>query len=111
MPRPIKCRKITHFPPATRFVAEGSASADAALLTLDEYECIRLLDYMGFSQEECAEHMQISRATAQLIYESARKKLASALVLGQGIRIEGGNFRFAACENRQCECHKRALKH
>lgn len=110
MPRPIKCRKISHLPPATKFLAEGNASAEAALLTLDEYECIRLLDYMGFSQEECAAHMQISRATAQLIYESARKKLATALVLGQGIRIEGGHFRFAACENRWCECHKDGAK-
>jgi predicted DNA-binding protein (UPF0251 family) len=102
----MKYRKVCHLPPATAFTAEGGPASECTCLSLDEYECIRLLDYMGFSQEECAAHMQISRATAQLIYESARKKLASALVLGQGIRIQGGHFRLATCEDKRCECHK-----
>lgn len=105
MSRPIKCRKICHLPPSTRFIAEGKSETDTTLLTLDEYECIRLLDYLDFSQEDCAVHMQVSRATVQLIYEGARKKLATALVHGHCIHIDGGHFRLDFCENKKCGCH------
>ena len=71
----------------------NSKTDEHIILTVDEYECIRLIDHQGFSQEQCAEYMQVSRATAQLIYETARKKLAEALVKGCSILIEGGEYR------------------
>jgi predicted DNA-binding protein (UPF0251 family) len=63
------------------FEANG-ARKETMVLTVDEYECIRLVDYQGFSQEQCAEYMQVSRATIQLICDKARNKIASALVNG-----------------------------
>ena len=56
MPRPRKCRKVCRMPIADTFVA-NSAKEEAVVLTVDEYECIRLVDYQGFSQEQCAKYM------------------------------------------------------
>jgi len=103
MPRPRKCRKVCRMPVANTFAA-NSSKEESVVLTVDEYECIRLVDYEGFSQEQCAEYMQVSRATAQLICDTARKKLASALVGGCTIRIEGGNYRLCDGKEPHCEC-------
>ena len=62
------------------------------VLNVDEYEAIRLIDRQGFSQEECSAYMQVARTTVQMIYNSARKKLAAALVDGLPLRIEGGSY-------------------
>ena len=104
MPRPRKFRMVCQLPPVEVFSAHGQGEAESVVLSVDEYECIRLIDHQGLSQAECAKHMQVSRATAQLIYESARKKLAAALVSGYDIRIEGGDFRFCDGNEEHCSC-------
>lgn len=104
MPRPRKFRKVCQLPPIEEFTARGCTDEQFVVLTVDEYECIRLVDYQGFSQESCAEYMQVSRATVQLISDSAHKKLASALVNGYGIRIEGGNYRLCDGQEEHCGC-------
>lgn len=80
------------------------ACRSAVVLTVDEYEAIRLIDRQGFSQEECSSYMQISRATVQLIYNSARGKLAEALVDGRVLRIEGGEYRLCDGSEEFCGC-------
>ena len=53
MPRPKKCRKVCRLPKTEAFVPQPScASGEAVILTVDEYEAIRLIDREGFSQEE-----------------------------------------------------------
>lgn len=103
MPRPRKCRKVCRLPIANSFISNAETD-ESVVLTVDEYECLRLVDHQGFSQEECAEYMQVSRATAQLICDRARKKLASALVCGYSIRIEGGDYRICDGEEESCRC-------
>ena len=94
MPRPVKCRKVCHFPNVLEFLpADGTEKSTPIVLTVDEYETIRLLDKKGYSQEQCAASMQVARTTVQRIYEIARKKIADALIDGHPLRIEGGDFR------------------
>lgn len=59
-------------------------------LTLDELEALRLADFNGLYQEQAAEQMKISRATFARIIESARRKVADALLHGKALRVEGG---------------------
>lgn len=74
------------------------------VLTVDEYEAVRLIDRQGFSQEECSAYMQVARSTVQSIYNSARKKLAEALVDGRSLRIEGGNYQLCDGSEVYCGC-------
>ena len=103
MPRPRKFRKVCHFPKALSFVpAENTEPLASVVLTVDEYEAIRLIDAEGHSQEACAERMHVARTTVQLIYASARKKLADMLVEGRPLRIEGGDYRL--CDGNAPSC-------
>ena len=53
MPRPVKCRKVCHFPNVLEFLpADGTEKNTPIVLTVDEYETIRLLDKKGYSQEQ-----------------------------------------------------------
>ena len=93
MPRPIKCRKFCHFPNVLEFLpADDTEKKAPIILTVDEYETIRLLDKKGYSQEQCAVSMQIARTTVQRIYEIARKKIADALIDGHPLRDRGWGF-------------------
>jgi predicted DNA-binding protein (UPF0251 family) len=65
---------------------------DEVVLTMDEFEAVRLKDYEDMEQTQAAKKMGISQPTFQRLYESARKKIADALVNGKAIRIEGGPF-------------------
>ena len=105
MPSPKKCRKVCQMPQIREFHPLGRACGDpAVILTVDEYEAIRLIDRQGFSQEECSAYMQVARTTVQLIYNSARKKIAEALVEGRVLRIEGGDYQLCSGEEEYCGC-------
>lgn len=105
MPRPKKCRKVCQMPRIREFYPAGRACGNpAVVLTVDEYEAIRLIDRQGFSQEECSAYMRVARTTVQLIYNSARKKLAEALVDGLPLRIEGGDYQLCDGEEAYCGC-------
>lgn len=110
MPRPTKCRRVCHFPQTQLFSPVGAPEEkEPIVLTVDEYETIRLIDKENFGQEQCAVFMQIARTTVQRIYESARKKLADCLVEGRPLRIEGGDFWLCNGQSSDCgydNCYK-----
>lgn len=54
----------------------------------DEMEAIRLSDVESLYQQECADQMGISRTTFARLLESARKKIADALVNKKAIRVQ-----------------------
>ena len=91
MPRPPRCRRICDAPQVDRFCPNGSEDVEPILLTLDEYEVIRLVDLEQQTHEQCAAQMDISRSTVQEIYEGARRKIAACLVHGKPLHITGGN--------------------
>jgi len=96
MPRP-KNNRIVHEPPIfTEFKPVGIAgrSLEQILLSLDEFEAIRLADYICLSHEEAAEEMEISRSTFTRLIEKAKKKVADFIVKGKLLTIEGGNIHF-----------------
>lgn len=109
MARPTKCRRICAMPTATEFIPRCERSiTDFISLGVDEYETLRLIDYVGLSQEECGRQMSIARTTVQKIYTSARRKIAEALVEGYTLRIEGGDYSLCEGKNERCAfgaCH------
>jgi len=54
----------------------------------DEAEALRLADYEGLYQEECANKMQISRTTFVRLIENARKKVSDAVLHSKKLEIE-----------------------
>ena len=76
MPRPCKRRRICTEPLCTRFAPCEKDMNGGGIVTmaLDEFECIRLMDLEGLTQEQCAMQMDVARTTVQAIYSSARKK-------------------------------------
>ncbi|MCW8926447.1 MAG: DUF134 domain-containing protein [Xanthomonadales bacterium] len=94
MARPVKKRRICYKPNAYYFKPRGIPVKDLGevVLTIDELEAIRLADLEDCYQESAAEQMAVSRQTFGNIIKSAHKKIATALVQGCALRIEGGEF-------------------
>ena len=69
---------------------QTSNSKQITVLTLDEFEAVRLLDYEHFSQSQAAKQMRVHRSTVSRIISSARGKIAKALVDINTLKIEGG---------------------
>jgi len=92
MPRPCCLRHIGFTPSAVFFKPAGvpACALEQVTLTLDEVEALRLADLNGLYQEQAAERMKISRPTFSRIVESARRKVADALIHGKALRLEGG---------------------
>ena len=106
MPRPKK-ERIVHEPPRfVRFKPAGvrCQPGSSLTLTLDEYEAIRLADHQGLEHAEAAEEMEISRSTFTRLIVKARKKLASLIVEGKEVVIEGGNVHFRGNLKRCLDC-------
>ena len=72
-------------------------------ITMDEFEAIRLKDYQKFNQETAAELMGISQPTLHRTLNSAREKVAKALVDGKILNIKGGDYMTA---EKRYKCKK-----
>lgn len=103
MPRPRKCRRVCRLPKSAAFApVDPETLEDPVVLTVDEFESLRLIDAQGLSQEECSVYLQVARTTVQQIYLSARQKLAEALVQGRGLLISGGEYELCDGESPCC---------
>ena len=61
-------------------------------MTFEEFEALRLIDFMKKDQREAAELMTISQPTLNRIIKSARFKIANVIVNGQALILEGGTI-------------------
>ena len=104
MARPRNCRRVGSMPESNYFKPRGIllSALEEVVLTVDEFEAVRLADLEGLYQEQAAERMNISRQTFGRIIESAHKKMAEALVKGKALKIEGGEFEMAAMRKFGC---------
>lgn len=97
MTRPKQCRSV-EFPPGAKgfrpFGGSCGRNREIAILQIDEYEALRLIDYNGLSQESAAKLMQISRPTLTRIYDSARKAVAKAIVENRILQIGNGDVEY-----------------
>ena len=67
MARPKKCRRVCGVPRVCRFLPENGGG-EPVTMTVDELECIRLLDLEGLTQEQCAAQMMDWRAVPSYAY-------------------------------------------
>jgi predicted DNA-binding protein (UPF0251 family)/predicted Fe-Mo cluster-binding NifX family protein len=74
------------------FSPDEVSSDETVVMSLDEFETIRLIDKEGMTQEECSNRMGVARTTVTSIYNSARKKIADALIDGKRLQISGGAY-------------------
>jgi predicted DNA-binding protein (UPF0251 family) len=91
--RPKKIRLVSHSPRIEQFSPRGRPGRpDEAVLSIDEFEAIRLADHMGLRQKEAAKSMKISQQTFSRILKRAHKIIADVIVNGKIIKIHGGNY-------------------
>ncbi|MBI9065507.1 MAG: DUF134 domain-containing protein [Marinilabiliaceae bacterium] len=93
MPRRRSLRKVVAPPAFKGFKPYGisSESTDSVDLLYEEYEAIKLADYDLMNHQEASKLMGVSRPTFARIYESARRKIAMALVQTKEIKAVYGN--------------------
>ena len=108
MPRPCKFRRVDSEPGVSYFKPRGipAKALSEVILTMDEFESVRLADLEGMYQDAAAKRMDVSRQTFGNIVRSAHTKIADALVNGKSIKIKGGVYQMAGMRKfRCCECN------
>lgn len=91
--RPKKRRIIKNSPKILRFSPRGRPGRpDEIELKMEEFEALRLADYLGLKQVEAAKSMRVSQQTFSRILRSARKILSDAFINGKIIKIGGGYY-------------------
>jgi len=108
MGRPRKLRRVCFCPKTDFFKPRGIPlrSIEVSTLSSDEVEVLRLIDVEGLDQAGAAERIGVSRITIQRIYQSARRKVADAIIFGKAIKLERQDFvNYCRCpRGRRCSC-------
>ncbi len=93
MPRRRRLRRVVEPPKFRGFRPYGHPGRNRSKVELlyEEYEAIKLADYDLMNHQGASELMGVSRATFARIYESARRKIAHALVESKEIITVFGN--------------------
>ncbi len=102
-------RRIAYLPEINFYKPQGipMCELEMVIVTHEEMEAIRLIDFLGQQQEEAAQHMDVSRKALAGDLKSGRKKIADAVLHGKAIRIEGGSFVFRRDEYTENEIQRR----
>lgn len=92
MPRPKLFRTIQSPPAIDGFNPSGAGQGGEVVLSFEEFEAVRLIDFEGLDQSQAADQMGISRQTFGRVLRSARFIIAKALVLGSQLKVTGGCY-------------------
>lgn len=94
MPRPRRTRRVSGTPDVAYFKPAGvpMTHLQEIVLTVEEFEALRLKDFLETDQKDAAKKMDISQPTFHRLVKTARQKTAEAIVRGKAIRIEGGDY-------------------
>ncbi len=92
MPRPKLPRCISSKPRIRGFSPHGIENTGEVILSLEEFEVFRLIDYQGLDQSGVAEIMGVSRQTVGRILKQARFKVAQSLVMARQLTVQGGCY-------------------
>jgi len=91
--RPKKYRIVRLDPKINQFSPRGKPGRPNEVdLSMDEFEAVRLNDYMGLPQKEAASSMHISQQTFSRILKKAHRSIAKGLINGNTIKIQGGHY-------------------
>jgi len=101
-------RRVSSIPLANYFKPAGApmVALEEVQLLVEEAEAVRLKDLEKLEQAQCAEKMNISQSTFSRLLDTARQKIADALLNGKAIRIEGGNYEMAVRRFRCLQGHE-----
>ena len=102
---PYRKRQVDAPPRFNHFKPSGvpANALTSVILSVDEYEALRLADYLGLDHAEAGEQMHISRPTFSRLIEKARNKVAISIIEGHALTIEGGHVDFV---NQLYNCGK-----
>jgi len=105
MARPKHRRRVCCLPDAAYFKPRGIplSSLKEVVMTIDEFEALRLSDLEGKYHSDAATEMKVSRQTFGRIVQSARRKVAEALVKGKALVIKGGDFEMEEMRHFCCD--------
>ncbi len=91
MGRPKLPRKICGKPADSCFKPNGipMMTLERVSLEPDEFEALRLIDFMGLQQQEAAVELGVSRQTAANLVKAARFKVMDCLLNGKALMMGG----------------------
>ena len=92
MVRPKLSRTIQSHPDINGFHPSGAGERDEIVLSLEEFEAVRLIDFEGLDQTQASSQMGISRQTFGRILKAARFIITKALVIGLQLKVTGGCY-------------------
>ena len=94
MSRPRIPKRICDVPQVDTLTPSGRTgpSSEIVNMSVEEYEVVRLIDYEGMNQEQCAQVMGVARSTVQRLYNNARKKIADSIINVKVLKISGGDY-------------------
>ncbi|MHA1147198.1 MAG: DUF134 domain-containing protein [Promethearchaeota archaeon] len=99
MGRRTRMRLVKNTPNNMYFTDASTSDQKSIILSVAEFEAMRLKHYIKLNQSESASKMGVSQPTFSRILETAHQKLTLALIDGKNIKVFGGNFEYVKSFN------------
>ena len=74
------------------FTDLGKSKENSIVITVAEFEAMRLKHYVNLNQSDSAEKMGISQPTFSRVLDNAHRKMTLAILEGKSIRVYGGIY-------------------